>query len=87
MAHFGHQLIDSVRHLGRGRTIDLGSLQTRLTAGVVLASLVGIGSLATWMGWRTQQILLNNANRRSPKGRRALLQRDDALPGGPRKGH
>lgn len=63
MAHFGHQLIDSVRHLGRGRTIDLGSLQTRLTAGVVLASLVGIGSLATWMGWRTQQILLNSYRR------------------------
>ncbi|WP_052050525.1 sensor histidine kinase [Leptolyngbya sp. KIOST-1] len=60
MAHFGHQLIDSVRHLGRGHTIDPGSLQTRLTAGVVLASLVGIGALAAWMGWRMQQILLNS---------------------------
>jgi signal transduction histidine kinase len=37
--------------------VDLNSLQTRLTAGVVLASLVGIGTMTAWMGWRTQQIL------------------------------
>lgn len=60
MAHFGLQPITSFRHLLRDRKIDLGSLQTRLTAGVVLASLVGIGSLATWMGWRMQQIMLNS---------------------------
>ncbi len=40
------------------RWIDPQSLQTRLTAGVVLASLVGIGTMAAWMGWRTRQILL-----------------------------
>ncbi|MGG6237146.1 sensor histidine kinase [Nodosilinea sp. AN01ver1] len=60
MAHFGLPPVTSVRHLLRGRKIDPGSLQTRLTAGVVLASLVGIGSLATWMGWRMQQIMLNS---------------------------
>ncbi len=59
MAHFGLQSITS-HHLLRGRKIDSASLQTRLTAGVVLASLVGIGSLATWMGWRMQQIMLNS---------------------------
>ncbi|MBE9159804.1 ATP-binding protein [Nodosilinea sp. LEGE 06152] len=60
MAHFGLPPITTVRHLLQGRNIDPGSLQTRLTAGVVLASLVGIGSLATWMGWRMQQIMLNS---------------------------
>lgn len=60
MAHFGLQPITPFRQLLRQRKIDPGSLQTRLTAGVVLASLVGIGSLATWMGWRMQQIMLNS---------------------------
>ncbi|MGB3312130.1 MAG: HAMP domain-containing sensor histidine kinase [Nodosilinea sp.] len=60
IAHLWLQPITSFRHLLRGRTIDPGSLQARLTAGVVLASLVGIGSLATWMGWRMQQIMLNS---------------------------
>jgi len=36
------------------------SLQTRLTLGVVLMSLVSIGGITTWMGWRVQQILLNS---------------------------
>ncbi|MGB3202354.1 MAG: HAMP domain-containing sensor histidine kinase [Nodosilinea sp.] len=54
------QPITPFRHLLRGRNIDPGSLQTRLTAGVVLASLVGIGSLAAWMGWRMQQIMLKS---------------------------
>ncbi|PSR18013.1 sensor histidine kinase [filamentous cyanobacterium CCP3] len=58
MAHFRLSPITS--RLWRGQDLDPGSLQTRLTAGVVLASLVGIGSLATWMGWRTQQIMLNS---------------------------
>lgn len=41
------------------REIDPASMQTRLTAGVVLASLVSIGSMTAWMGWRTRQILLD----------------------------
>ncbi|MBE9113073.1 ATP-binding protein [Nodosilinea sp. LEGE 07298] len=60
MARVWLQPITPFRHPLHGRTIDLRSLQTRLTAGVVLASLVGIGSLATWMGWRMQQIMLNS---------------------------
>ena len=39
---------------------DLNSLQVRLTAGVVLASLVAIASLTGWLGWRTQTILLDS---------------------------
>ena len=42
------------------RWLDTRSLQVRLTAGVVLATCIGIGSLAGWMGWRMQQILLTN---------------------------
>ncbi|WOD37453.1 HAMP domain-containing sensor histidine kinase [Nodosilinea sp. E11] len=60
MAYFWLQPITPFRHLLRGGRIDPGSLQTRLTAGVVLASLVGIGALATWMGWRMQQIMLSS---------------------------
>lgn len=60
MAHFWLQPIIPFRHLLRGRNVDSESLQTRLTAGVVLASLVGVGSLAIWMGWRMQQIMLNS---------------------------
>lgn len=41
------------------------SMQTRLTAGVVLASLMGIGSMAVWMGWRMQQILLESHRQRT----------------------
>jgi signal transduction histidine kinase len=41
------------------------SMQTRLTTGVVLASLLGIGSMATWMGWRMQQILLDSHRQRT----------------------
>lgn len=40
--------------------LDLHSLQTRLTTGVVLAALVGIGGIAIWMGGRMQQILLDS---------------------------
>ncbi len=41
------------------------SLQARLTTGVVLASLLGIGSMAAWMGWRMQQILLDSHRQRT----------------------
>jgi signal transduction histidine kinase len=41
------------------------SMQTRLTAGMVLASLLGIGSMALWMGWRMQQILLESHRQRT----------------------
>jgi hypothetical protein len=37
-------------------SIDPNSMQTRLTAGVLLAALAGIGGMAAWMGWRMQQI-------------------------------
>lgn len=42
------------------RWLDIRSIQVRLTVGVVLATVVGMGSLAGWMGWRMQQILLTN---------------------------
>lgn len=42
------------------RWVDLNSLQVRLTAGVVLASLVAMAGLTGWLGWRTQAILLNS---------------------------
>lgn len=60
MAYFWRPPIAPFRHLLRGRKIDPGSLQTRLTAGVVLTSLVGIGTLAGWMGWRMQRIMLDS---------------------------
>lgn len=60
MAYFWLQPITPFRHLLRGRKIDLGSLQTRLTAGVVLTSVVGVGSLAGWMSWRMQRIMLDS---------------------------
>jgi len=41
------------------------SMQARLTAGMVLASLLGIGSMALWMGWRMQQILLESHRQRT----------------------
>lgn len=57
--HFWRPQIALFRYL-HGRKIDPGSLQTRLTAGVVLTSLVGIGSLAGWMGWRMQRIMIDS---------------------------
>jgi signal transduction histidine kinase len=60
MAYFWLSPITPFRHLLHSQKIDPGSLQTRLTAGVVLTSLVGVGSLAGWMGWRMQQIMLDS---------------------------
>ncbi|MGB5974811.1 MAG: hypothetical protein WBG38_15915, partial [Nodosilinea sp.] len=59
MARFWLQSVTS-RKLLRKQTIDLESLQTRLTAGVVVTSLIGVGLLALWMGWRVQQITLDS---------------------------
>jgi signal transduction histidine kinase len=55
MATVGHRL-QTICH----RWADLNSLQVRLTAGVVLASLVAIATLTGWLGWRTQAILLDS---------------------------
>lgn len=40
--------------------LDCNSLQVRLTAGFVMVSIAGMGSIAGWMGWRTHQILLES---------------------------
>lgn len=40
------------------RLPDFNSIRFRLTAGVVLVSTLGIGSVAGWMSWRMQHILL-----------------------------
>jgi hypothetical protein len=37
--------------------IDPSSLQFRLTIGVTLVSLLGLGGLATWTSWKTQQLM------------------------------
>ncbi|PSN15807.1 sensor histidine kinase [filamentous cyanobacterium CCP5] len=39
---------------------DANSLQTRLTVGVVLAALLGLGGVTGWMAWRMRQILLES---------------------------
>lgn len=41
------------------QTPDFNSIRFRLTAGVVLASALGIGSVAGWLNWRMQQTLLS----------------------------
>jgi hypothetical protein len=60
MARFGSQVISRMR-----RVVDGNSLQTRLTIGVVLTSLLGIGTMALWMGWRMQQILMQEQKQRT----------------------
>ncbi len=40
--------------------LDFNSLRLRLTAGVAAFSILGLGSLASWTGWRMQQILIEN---------------------------
>lgn len=42
------------------RAVDPFSLQLRLTLGITLVSLLGVGSVATWTAWRTQQILIES---------------------------
>ncbi|MBE9211913.1 two-component sensor histidine kinase [Plectonema cf. radiosum LEGE 06105] len=40
--------------------IDFNSLRLRLTAGVAVFSILGLGSLASWTGWKMQQILIDS---------------------------
>jgi signal transduction histidine kinase len=40
------------------RNVDLHSLQTRLTAGVIALSALGLGGVAIWTGWKMQQIVI-----------------------------
>lgn len=42
---------------------DFNSIGFRLTAGVVLASTLGVGSVAGWLSWRMQDILLEGHRR------------------------
>ncbi|MEO1069651.1 MAG: HAMP domain-containing sensor histidine kinase [Cyanobacteria bacterium J06638_6] len=65
MAYSWLKPIAPFRHLLRKQQVDLGSLQTRLTAGVVLTSLVGVGTVTAWMGWRMQQIVLDSHRQRT----------------------
>ncbi|MEO0533863.1 MAG: HAMP domain-containing sensor histidine kinase [Cyanobacteria bacterium P01_A01_bin.123] len=51
------------RHVAAIGSPDLGSIQSRLTLGVVLLSIVGIGGTSFWMSWRMQQILLDGPKR------------------------
>ncbi len=40
------------------RPFDWRSLQVRLTLGVAMVSVIGVGSVAFWTAWKTQQILI-----------------------------
>jgi signal transduction histidine kinase len=40
--------------------IDPFSLQFRLTVGIIIVSALGLASLASWTGWKMQQILMNS---------------------------
>jgi signal transduction histidine kinase len=40
--------------------IDLSSLRVRLTVGIAVFSALGLGSLATWTGWKMQQLLIDS---------------------------
>ena len=40
--------------------LDFNSLRLRLTAGVAAFSILGLGSLAFWTGWKMQQILIDS---------------------------
>ncbi|MEM6714073.1 MAG: ATP-binding protein [Cyanobacteria bacterium P01_D01_bin.6] len=42
------------------QSLDINSIRFRLTAGVVLASVLTIGSVAIWLNWQLQQILLTS---------------------------
>lgn len=53
------------RRLFKGRIIDPRSLQTRLTVGVVLTSLIGVGVVTVWVSWRTQEIMLDSHRQRA----------------------
>ena len=40
--------------------LDFNSLRLRLTAGVAAFSILGLGSLASWTGWKMQNILIDS---------------------------
>lgn len=42
------------------RRVDPASLRFRLTVGITLVAFFGLGSLATWTGWRMQRILIDS---------------------------
>lgn len=44
------------------RGLDPASLRFRLTVGVTAFSVLGIGGVAAWTGWKMQQILINTHN-------------------------
>ncbi|BAZ41616.1 two-component sensor histidine kinase [Calothrix sp. NIES-4101] len=45
------------------KKLDLFSLRLRLTFGVAILSMLGLGSLATWTAWKMQQIMIDNHKR------------------------
>ncbi|MGF1499469.1 MAG: sensor histidine kinase [Elainellaceae cyanobacterium] len=54
--------IHSIRQLSHRawERIDPASLRFRLTVGVSLVALLGIGGMSGWMSWRTRQILMGS---------------------------
>jgi hypothetical protein len=40
--------------------INPSSLRVRLTIGIAVFSALGLGGLATWTGWKMQQLLINS---------------------------
>lgn len=50
---------DSNPNFPKRRGIDPASLQFRLTLGVTACSILGLGGVAAWTSWKTQQILVN----------------------------
>ncbi|BAZ09261.1 periplasmic sensor signal transduction histidine kinase [Calothrix sp. NIES-4071] len=57
---------------------DPSSLQIRLTVGLVAVSALGLASLATWTGWKMQQILIDS-HKHSIKEIASRLPRDVEL--------
>ncbi|NCO75590.1 MAG: HAMP domain-containing histidine kinase [Cyanobacteria bacterium] len=47
-----------IKNLSEKKTIDFNSLRFRLTLGVALLSTCGLGSVALWMNWKMQHLLI-----------------------------
>lgn len=47
-------------NISKKKTIDYNSLKFRLTLGVALLSTFGLGSVALWMNWKMQNLLIMN---------------------------
>jgi signal transduction histidine kinase len=47
-------------HLARHPWLAPASLQFRLTAGITIASTLGLGAVAAWINWTMQQLLVTN---------------------------